>query len=137
VCKRGGTAAILVWGRKSDCDLLSTVLPGVFALLPAPPAGPSLPALAEPGVIEDLLREAGMMPADAIDINAPLIFPDRATAIRGIMSAMVRAIRHAGEDVVKRRIDDGLALVTGSDGPIALRSRFRLVTAKPDFGTRS
>jgi SAM-dependent methyltransferase len=134
VCKRGGTTAILVWGRKSECDLLSTVLPGVFALLPPPPplAGTSLPALTEPGVIQDLLREAGMSPAEAIDINSPLNFPDRATAIRGIMSAMARAIHHSGEDAVRRRIDDGLALVTGSDGPIALRSRFRLVTAKPD-----
>lgn len=55
VCREGGRVAILVWGRREDCDLLTKVMPAVVALLPEspPPAAPP-PALAEPGVIENV-----------------------------------------------------------------------------------
>jgi len=132
VCRPGGTVAMLVWGRREDCDLLATVLPPVFALLPPAPAS-ATPPLAEPGVIERLMRGAGLAPADARDIVEPLVFPDLDTARRAITSAMARAIRHAGEAKVKAAIVDGLARVApGGGGPVSLRGRFRLVLAARD-----
>jgi SAM-dependent methyltransferase len=126
VCRRGGTVAMLVWGRRNDCDLLSKVLPRVFALLPPTAA---TPPLAEPGVIERLMRDAGLAASEARDVLEPLVFPDLDTAVRAITSAMARAIRHAGEAAVKAAIVDGLASSGPGSGPVSLRNRFRLVQA--------
>src|SRR5262245_2989915 len=128
VCKHGGTVAMLVWGKKEDCDLVNIVLPPVFALMPPTPAAAS-PAFAERGVMESLMRQAELSPLEAREINEPLVFPDPATATRAIMSAMTRAIRHAGEDAVKRAVVDGLARIATAGGPVVLKSRFRLLTA--------
>lgn len=71
VCKRDGTVAMLVWGRKSDCELLDVVLPPVFALLP-PASSPAALRLAEPGIIDRLMGEAGLVPDESQQIDARL-----------------------------------------------------------------
>ena len=130
VCRPGGTVAMLVWGRRQDCDLLASVLPPVFALLPPAPApAPASPPLAEPGVIEELMREAGLSAARARDIDAPLVFRDLEVGVAAVASAMARAIRHAGEAKVRAVIRDGLARFAPAGGPVSLKSRFRLVRA--------
>jgi hypothetical protein len=121
---------MLVWGDKKDCDLLTAVLPDVFALLP-PPTGdapPPLP-LSDPGVMEHLMRKAGLSPVEGLELASPLVFTDHATAIRAVMSAMARAIRHAGEEPVRRAIADALARIAPESGPLVLKSRFRILTA--------
>jgi len=130
-CRRGGTVAMLVWGRRQDCDLLASVLPPVFALLPPAPASAS-PPLAEPGIIEGLMHDAGLSAAHARDIVEPLVFRDVEVAVSAIASAMARAIRHAGETKVRGVIRDGLARISTGGGPISLKSRFRLVCATRD-----
>lgn len=129
VCRRGGTVAMLVWGRKAECDLLDVVLPPVFALLPPAASTAALP-LAEPGIIDGLMTDAGLLPRESQDIETPLVFPDFPTAVRAIMSAMARAIRHAGEEVVRTAITSGLSRIASGRGPVILKSRFRLVTAQ-------
>ncbi len=131
VCGKDGVVAMLVWGRKQDCDLLATVLPPVFALLPTTPAGLPPPPLAEPGVIEELMHGAGLSPKAAHDIDSPLMFPNRDTALRAILSASTRVVRHAGEAAVRQAASKGLAEVAPMGGPLTLKSRFRLVLATP------
>jgi Methyltransferase domain len=128
VCRQGGTVAMLVWGRKEDCDLTATILPSVFALIPPMPTAASLP-LAEPGVMESLMREVGLSPTEGREIDERLVFPDFAT-VRAIMSAMTRAIRLAGEEEVKRAVVSGLERVVHADGPVKLKSQFRLLAAR-------
>lgn len=130
VCRGGGTVAALVWGRKEECDLLNAILPPVFALLPAAPTAAPSPPLHEPGVIESVMQQAGLTPEDAHDIDAPLVFPDRPTAVRAILSAMARAIGHAGEAAVRDIVEGGLARIANAPGPIVLKSVFRLVIAR-------
>jgi SAM-dependent methyltransferase len=127
VCRRGGTVAMLAWGRKDDCDLIRIVLPAIFELLPPAPAA-AAPPLAEPGV-KGLVREAGLLPGPGVELAVPLAFPDHVTAVRAVMSAMTRVIRHAGEEVVRQRAAEGLARLTSADGTVVLNSRFRLQTA--------
>ena len=132
VCRHRGTVAMLVWGRRQDCELLTVVMPAVFALLP--PATTNAPplALAEPGVIEGLMREAGLSALESSELANALAFPDQATAVRAIMSAAARAIRHAGEEAVRRAIAETLARVVRADGSILFKNHFRLVTARRD-----
>ncbi|MGQ0485805.1 MAG: class I SAM-dependent methyltransferase [Hyphomicrobiales bacterium] len=129
VCREGGRVAMLVWGRREDCDLLSKVMPAVVALLPqSPPAAAPPPAFAESGVIEALMAEAGLAGAESVEIPSSLGFSDAATASRAILSAAARAIRHSGVKNVRRAVAEALAPLTGADGSVVLNNVFRLAT---------
>jgi ubiquinone/menaquinone biosynthesis C-methylase UbiE len=129
VCRAGGKVLMLVWGRKQDCDLLTAIMPAVSALLP--PAGSSATsvAFAEPGVIERLMREAGLTPLTAEEVSHSLTYSDTETTWRAIAAAApgVRAVRHAGMEKVKDAVTATLAPFTQDDGSVVLRNRFRLV----------
>jgi SAM-dependent methyltransferase len=130
VCRNNGIVAMLVWGRREDCDLLTKVMPAVFALLPPPPPNAPPPlALSEPGVIEDLMAQAGLIPNNFSELSVALEFADIGIAARAIMSASARAIMHSGEERVQRGIEDALHSTVRSDGTIRLDNRFRLALA--------
>ena len=93
-------------GPREDCDLIRAV-----------------------GVMEGLLRKAGLLPGPGVEITGPLASPDHVTSVRAVISAMTRVIRHAGEDLVRRRAAEGLAHFTNADGTVVLNSRFRLQAA--------
>jgi hypothetical protein len=103
----------------------------VFALLPPAPAGAPSPAFAEPGVIEDLMAKAGLTSTAAGAFASPLVFADAGAALRGVMSAAARAIRHAGEEAVRDAIAGTLPRFTRPDGSVVWNNRFRWVAAKP------
>lgn len=128
-----GILAMLVWGRAVDCELLSTVMPPIFALLPpAPPGAPGMLAFAEPGVIEGLMERAGFASYPSGEIDSELHYSDTATAERAIFSAapFVRAVKTAGEDTVRDRLRAALSPFRRADGSVALKNRFRYVLAK-------
>ena len=133
VSRRGGSVTMLVWGAREHCELLSNVMPAIFALLPPPPSGAPPPQqlpLAEQGFIEELMRGAGLEPVTASEISPPLSFPDMETATRAILSASARAIRHAGEATVRGNVTGALTPFARTDGSVRLSNRFRLVTAR-------
>jgi len=137
VVRVGGTVAMLAWGRREDCELVAGVMPAIFALLPRPPEKPPSspsPPLGEPGAMEALMRAAGLDPDRSGEIASELVFPDVPTAIRAIVSAgaVVRAVRHAGEDAVTEAVARALQRFTRSDGSVALANRFRWATASRD-----
>jgi SAM-dependent methyltransferase len=133
VCRPGGTVAMLVWGPREHCDLIAATMPAVFALLPPAPNQAAAPiAFAEPGVIEELMRKAKLMPAVDGEIGCAFSYPDAATAWRAIASAapLVRAVRHAGEDAVKQAVLGTLTPFVRGDGSVVHNNRFRFVIAK-------
>lgn len=124
VCRPEGTVSMVVWGKREHCDLLSKVLPAVFALLPPPPAGAPPPTpFSEPGVAEDILERAGLTPIETLDITADLVFPSRKIALAAILSASARVIRHAGEDKVAGVVKERLATLAGPGEPLRLANR--------------
>jgi SAM-dependent methyltransferase len=130
VLRLGGTLAVLVWGRREDCDILNKVMPVVSALLPAPAAvSPPPPPLSVSGAIEDLMRRAGLEPTSSEEIAGTLAFPDLDTALRAIMSATARAIAHAGPERVRDVVGTALFPCLQGDGTVRLDNRFRLVLA--------
>ncbi len=134
VCRANGTVAMMVWGKREDCDLLTKVMPAIFALLPPAPrdAPPPQPLqLANDGVIEGVMVQAGLKPKDAMEFSAPLEFAGIDVAVRAVMSASARAIAHVGEKRVKLTVEDALRSATRSDGSVRLDNRFRLVLASP------
>lgn len=133
VTRRGGTVLVVVWGRREDCALVSLTMPAVFALLPpSPPGGAAPRAWAEPGVIEDAMRRAGLTPTEEGEFDGALSFPDADTAIRAVLSASARAIAHAGVEAVTAAVRGTLPAVTKADGSVTWSNRFRWVKATRD-----
>jgi SAM-dependent methyltransferase len=130
-CRRAGTVAMLVWGRRDECDLVRAIVPAVLALLPPAPSAAAPIAFAEPGVIEGLMRAAGLAPNATGIIECPFVYRDADMAWRAISAAApcVRAIAHVGEDAVKRALLPTFAPFTDASGAIRLDNRFRWVTA--------
>jgi SAM-dependent methyltransferase len=133
VLKPGGTLAMLVWGRRGDCELLSRILAPVVSQLPAPPPGsPPAPAYAEPGVIESLMEKAALAPQASGEFDCTFIYENEDVAWRAISSAgmLVRAMRLLGEDKVRAAINGTFEPLTRADGSIAHRNRFRWVLGR-------
>jgi SAM-dependent methyltransferase len=134
VCRSGGVVAAMVWGRRDECELVSGVMPAVVALLPPPsPPAPASVDFGSPGVMEDLMEEAGLIARASGELQEVFEYPDAATAIRAISSAgpSSRAIRHCGATALTNALAVALRPFTRPDGSVALKNRFRGVTATP------
>ncbi len=130
VTRRGGTVLMVIWGRREDCALVRVTMPAIFALLPPSPPGGAPPRVwAEPGVIEDAMREAGLSPVDDGEFAGALSFRDAETATRVVLSASARAIAYAGVEAVTDAVRGTLPAVTGPDGSVTWDNRFRWVKA--------
>jgi len=133
VLKPGGKLAMLVWGSREHCELMSGTLAPVLALLPPPPAGaPSPLALSEPGVMEGLMDRAGLSPVASGEFDCEFVYPDADTALRAISSAgiLVRAMRQLGEDRVKDTLAGTFGKFRRADGSIIHKNRFRWAIAE-------
>jgi SAM-dependent methyltransferase len=130
VLQPGGTLLMLAWGKPADCEFISGTLPAVFALLPAArPGAPPPRPLADPGVIEGLMKEAGLAPLASGEFPAELVSPDADSAVRMVLTGSARAIDHAGEAAVAAAIRGTLPRFTRPDGSVTWKNRFRWATA--------
>jgi SAM-dependent methyltransferase len=132
VCRPGGLVVMLVWGPPESCDIPSRIVPAVVALLPpAPPPRQPTVAFGAPGVVEDLMRQAGLLPAASVETACAFTYPDLATAMRAIASSapVIRAERHAGDAAVRAAIEQALRPFVLDDGTVRLQNRFRYVIA--------
>lgn len=129
--RRGGSVLAATWGDADDCEALGYVR-AVAAFLPAsPPRAPGPVALSGPRALRDAALEAGLAPREQSEIDVPFLYPDLATALRGILSAgpAVLAIEAAGEDRVRSAVVDALAPFRLSTGGYRLENRFRFLIA--------
>jgi len=102
----GAPLFIATWGREDDCEAAG-YFAALRANLPTPPAGAPGPfALSEPGALEGLVRDAGLVPTDDVTVNCRWEFADLDTALRGLLSLgpAVRAARHTGAPQLRRDI---------------------------------
>src|ERR671937_518267 len=111
VIGNGGTVAIVTWGRPEDCEA-AAYLKALGSLLPPPPPGAPGPfALSEPGALEELVAQAGLTPHAAHEVTTRWEYPDRDTALRGLLSAgpAVKAIDVGGEERVSEAVAESIA----------------------------
>ena len=127
VTRRDGTVTMLVWGQRDKCELMSEVMPAVFALDAQKSSAAKRPLVE---TAEDFMREAGLVLDVCGDLTATLTYADQVSATNAILAASVSTIRHAGEAVVRRELMQALAPFVGADGAVRLRNVFRLVTAR-------
>lgn len=130
--KPGGTIVIAVWGLPETCEAAGH-LKALGSLMPPPPPGAPGPfALSDETKLKALASEAGLSPIAVIDVACPWIYPELATALRGMLSAgpAERAIRASSFE----RARDAVAAAiepyrTGSDG-YRLNNTFRYLIAR-------
>jgi SAM-dependent methyltransferase len=109
VAKPGAPVVIQVWGRheRSDLEAMKQVIRPF--LPPRPPDAPAEPDYAEPGVLEELARRAGLTPESAFDVTWALEYPDRETLCRAMVAvAGINLLVGDRESEVKDAIADGL-----------------------------
>lgn len=133
VARAGGEVAICNWGRPQDREL-SAVFRPLRELEPptargAPQSDP--PAVGEPGVLEELAREAGLRPERTAEVDVPYATPDYPTLERAIVAGagFHSAIERRGEEAVRKTITEAAAPFRQPDGSYLFRNRFRYVIA--------
>lgn len=131
VVRGGGRVAMVTWGRPQDCEH-AAVLTAIRALLPPGPTGKGGPfELSEPGRLEALLEQAGLLADDSGEIASTFTWPDDETAWKAISSAgpAVMAVRYAGEEKVKQVVLDSLTPFRTSNGGYREENKYRYVIA--------
>jgi len=127
VCKPGGSVTMCVWGLKDECESVATTIAAMMALAPPPPPPPNArPPLGTPGVVEGLLRDAGLDPVTREAAEIAFAFPDVETAWRAFASAGMTemVIRKAGEEAARKAALDTLGPFIRPDGSVLQRNRF-------------
>ena len=131
--KPTGEIVMAVWGLARDCQAAS-VLKALGSLLPPPPLGASGPfGLSEPGVLENMLSRAGLMPEQAADVDTPFVFSSADTACRAFMASGpgIIAPRRNGEEKLGATIMPALAPFKQPDGTCRMENKFMFVLAAP------
>lgn len=129
VTRKGGRVAMIVWGAPEQCEHAVTLKAVGSCLPPAPPGAGGPFALSGPGIVEGLLRDAGLTPSMSGEVACPFLYADLETAYAGIASAgpVTRAIRHSGEDHVRAAILASLEPFKKPDGTYLQHNIFRYV----------
>ena len=132
VTRPGGRVAVCNWGGTGPQDLV-TVTHHLQALAPDATLVPRRP-VGEPGVLEELLRAAGLRPSAAGDVAVPYAPPDQRTLERGMFAAgnLRHVALHLGAEAAAAALADAAAPFRRADGSYLLHSTFRWVVAARD-----
>lgn len=127
VTRREGLVGIQVWGRPERCDLAALL----GALRPLVPGTSAAPRLAEPGVLDGLVRQAGLAPVREGDVRCAFAWPDAEAMLRSVLAAgmAVTAMRAAGEEAVRRAALEALAPFRAPDGSYRVENDWHYLVA--------
>jgi SAM-dependent methyltransferase len=125
VCRDDGMLFLLAWGKAEDCELVTMVMRHVMALLPESRSAAGRPST-DHLRIEGALCAAGLEIAERGEFLGELVYPNRETALRAVLSAgmTVRAAQSAGEERVSDLIRTRLGAATRADGTVVFSNRF-------------
>jgi hypothetical protein len=123
----------VTWGDPEGMEARALVEVLRPLLPPPPPGAPGPFALSDEPVLRKFAAEAGLRPLQVFDIDCPLVYPDRATAIRGLNSSgvAVRAMETSGEQAVTQAHAEMIAPFRRPDGSYRLGATFRCLLARP------
>ena len=123
-----GRVLVQVWGNPDHCDLkLAIAAASALAGAAAPPN-----PLWRDGVLEDLLRQAGLAAADRFTARVPLVYPDSATLLARVLAPppMTAAVLAAGEAAVREAVLAALDPFRQADGSYRLHNEWVYVIGR-------
>ena len=132
VLRPGGRLGIVTWGDTEHMQAASFNACLRPLMPPPPPDAPHPFNLSTAEALEEFVREAGFAPLEGAEIEAPWTYPDRATALRGVLSAgvVVRAMQILGEEVVERAYGAALERFRLPDASYRIGAAFRYLLAE-------
>lgn len=122
----GGRIAIVAWADTAQMEAASFNA-CLRPLMPPPPKDAPHPFnLSGETALRNFAQEAGLRPLESGEIEAPWVYPDRATALRGVLSAgvVVRAMQILGKDVVRAAYGTALERFLQPDGGYRIGASF-------------
>jgi hypothetical protein len=77
--------------------------------------------------------DAGLAPVEVFDVDSPFVYPDEATAIRGLNATGVaaRAMENSSEQAVTDAYAKAIAPFRQSNGSFRINATFRCLLAQP------
>ncbi|MEQ9403597.1 MAG: methyltransferase domain-containing protein [Cyclobacteriaceae bacterium] len=129
VLKDKGKLAVMIWGNKGDCEAL-TYLKAIGSLLPPPPPGAAGPfALSEDRLLERTLEEVGFKVIAIDDVHAIWDYPNRKTALKGLLSAgpVAKAIDNSSFEKVYEAVLEDIQPYIQKDGSVIYKNKYRVV----------
>jgi SAM-dependent methyltransferase len=130
VLKPGGKLTAMIWGNREDCEA-AAFLKAAGSLIPPPPPGAPGPfALTENHLLEGILEEIGIKIIDSCDVTSIWDYPDKETALKGLISTgpIANAIAYSGLDKVLEVVGASIDPFVKGDGRVVYRNKFRVVT---------
>lgn len=131
VARGGAQIVAATWGPPQDCQAAAYV-DAVGSLMPPSAHGETGPfALSGEGALTALLRQAGLTPVYADEVECVWEYPDLETALKGLLSAgpAVKAIQTSGDQKVREAVVIAIAPFQQSSGSYRLKNQFRYVIA--------
>lgn len=131
VLKPGGKLAAMIWGNREDCEAASFLKAAGSLMPPPPPGAPGPFALTENHLLESILKEIGFEIIDVNDITSIWDYPDKETALKGLISVgpAAVAIAYSGLDKVTEVVGASIDPCVKIDGRVIYHNKFRVVTA--------
>ncbi len=132
VAKPGAPVVIQVWGPHEHCELEAMKEVARPFLPPRPPEAPPDPDLSQPGVLDALARQAGLVPYSEFDTTWAFQFPDAETLGRAMVAVAGLAVivGPQREHELEAAILDGLAQHRQVDGSYRFQNEFHYLVAR-------
>lgn len=133
VVRPDGSVVAMIWGTAEECEAAAYLAALGRLMPPAPPGAPGPFALSQPGVLEGLIREAGLEPSRRRVVEASWGYADLETALRGLLSAgpARRAIENSNQEVAAQAVTEAIAPYRRANGTYLLRNHFHYLVATP------
>ena len=136
VTRPGGKIVIVTWGSADTMEAtrLNASLKPLLKQSQDTPKAPTPFALSSRADLLDFIGDAGLFPEAFFDVQAPWVYPDFATALRGVTSpgVVVQAMQTLGKKVVVETYAQTLQQFRQPDGSVRIGADFRgLLTTRP------
>jgi SAM-dependent methyltransferase len=134
VVRPGGRVVVTAWGPPERCETL-TALASIRPLMPPPPPGVTPPhpaALAKPGALAAVVKQAGLRIVEEGEVSCPFVFPSIDIAWRANSSAGPNqmAIAHSGEAAVRAAFEKADRAHMRPDGSVRYENVFLWVAGE-------
>ena len=130
VARPGAPVVVQVWGRPERIDL-TRLFAALRELRGGSPPAQSAP-LSQPGVLEGIAAEAGLVPEESFDVAFALEYADEATLLRRMLSPgpIAELIESEGEEAVAAAVLEALAPCRAAGGGYRVATEWRTLIAR-------
>lgn len=132
VTKAGGRVVVMTWSPPEGMPA-AAIVGALRGILQPPPGAPGPFALSDEARLRAFAAEAGLVALSVQDVDSPWVYPDEATALRGLGSSGVaaRAAGIAGRAAVDAAHSAALARFRQADGSFRIGASCRVLVATP------